>query len=78
MQSERQEMVQKMLSTLKPKDRIMVILRYWYDHSYEEIAEVTGASVSAVKSRLHRARNALAESMTENQAVSQPAALVEG
>lgn len=77
-QSERQEMVQQMLNTLKPKDRIMVILRYWYDHSYEEIAEVTGASVSAVKSRLHRARNALAESMSERQAVSQPAALVEG
>ncbi len=77
-QSERQEMVQQMLSTLKPKDRIMVVLRYWYDHSYEEIAEVTGASVSAVKSRLHRARNALAESLTESPAVSQPAALAEG
>jgi RNA polymerase sigma-70 factor (ECF subfamily) len=36
-------------------------MRYWYDFSYEEIAEATNTTVSAVKSRLHRARGSLAD-----------------
>ena len=35
-------------------------MRYWYDFSYEEIAQVTRTTVSAVKSRLHRARGSMA------------------
>lgn len=49
-----------MLGRLAPDDRGMVVMRYWYDLSYEEIAGATGATVSAVKSRLHRARANLA------------------
>jgi RNA polymerase sigma-70 factor, ECF subfamily len=37
------------------------ILRYWYDMSYEEIAEIMKTTVSAIKSRLFRARRQLAE-----------------
>ena len=37
-----------------------VILRYWYDYSEIEIAESLKLTVSAVKSRLHRSRRALA------------------
>ncbi len=57
---EQQEMVQGMLETLSPKDRSAVVMRYWYDYSYEEIANSLSLSVSAVKSRLHRARRELA------------------
>jgi RNA polymerase sigma-70 factor (ECF subfamily) len=35
---------------------VPLILRYWHDLSYNEIAEVMGLTVQAVKSRLHRAR----------------------
>ena len=35
-------------------------MRYWYDLSYDEIAPATATTVSAVKSRLHRARGVLA------------------
>jgi RNA polymerase sigma-70 factor (ECF subfamily) len=35
-------------------------MRYWYDYSEIEIAESLKLTVSAVKSRLHRARRALA------------------
>lgn len=52
--------VQAALNTLPPKDRGAVVLRYWYDLSYEEIAAATDSTVSAVKSRLHRARGMLA------------------
>jgi len=36
-------------------------MRYWYDLSYEEIAEATRTTVSAVKSRLHRARGSMGQ-----------------
>lgn len=57
---EEQESIQILLRGLKPKDRTAVIMRYWYDFSYEEIAEALSLSISAVKSRLHRARKELA------------------
>ena len=37
------------------------LLRHVGEHSYEEIAEITGARVSAVKMRVHRAREQLRE-----------------
>jgi RNA polymerase sigma-70 factor (ECF subfamily) len=58
---EQSEMLQALLSRLPPDDRAAIVMRYWYDLSYEEIAEATGATVSAVKSRLHRARGSLGE-----------------
>jgi RNA polymerase sigma-70 factor (ECF subfamily) len=61
LQEEQETIVRKMLSTLPPDYRLPVVLRYWYDLSYEEIAEATHNSVSAVKSRLFRARAMLAE-----------------
>ena len=48
--------VQDCIAALEPGYRAPLILRYWHGLSYEEIAEVMGISVSAVKSRLHRAR----------------------
>ena len=60
-QREREGYIQQLLAVLSPTDRAAVTLRYWYDCSYEEIAETLGLTVSAVKSRLHRARHALAK-----------------
>jgi RNA polymerase sigma-70 factor (ECF subfamily) len=61
---EQSAVMQTLLARLSPEDRSVIVMRYWYDLSYEEIAEATGATVSAVKSRLHRARGAMAEMMT--------------
>jgi RNA polymerase sigma-70 factor (ECF subfamily) len=52
--------VQRLLARLSPAGRSVVVLHYWTGLSYQEIAEVTGATVSSVKSRLHRNRAALA------------------
>jgi RNA polymerase sigma-70 factor (ECF subfamily) len=60
---ERRDGVQALLQELPAQDRAAIVMRYWYDLSYEEIAEATGATVSSVKSRLHRARVALGEKM---------------
>jgi RNA polymerase sigma-70 factor (ECF subfamily) len=62
---ELKEQVQDMLTDLSGPDRAAILLRYWYDYSYEEIAETLSLSVSAVKSRLHRARRDLAERWQE-------------
>lgn len=49
-----------MLKDIDETDRAAIIMRYWYDYSEIEIAESLRLTVSAVKSRLHRARRALA------------------
>jgi RNA polymerase sigma-70 factor (ECF subfamily) len=67
MQGEHQEQISALLDELKPKDRSAVVMHYWYDYSYEEISEALSLSVSAVKSRLHRARKTLAESWLDAQ-----------
>jgi len=59
--SEEQALVQSLLDELQPDYRQAVVLRYWYELSYEEIAEVMDTTVSAIKSRLFRARRQLAE-----------------
>ncbi|MFO7541008.1 MAG: sigma-70 family RNA polymerase sigma factor [Chloroflexota bacterium] len=62
---EREEMVQRLLQTLPEDYRETVVLRYWYDMPYEEIAIIMDTSVSAIKSRLFRARRQLAETGLE-------------
>lgn len=55
-----QERIHTMLKDLDNTDRAAIIMRYWYDYSEKEIAESLNLTVSAVKSRLHRARKELA------------------
>jgi RNA polymerase sigma-70 factor (ECF subfamily) len=56
---EQSRSIQGLLGRLAPKDRAALVMRYWYDLSYEEIAAATGSTVSAEKSRLHRARGTM-------------------
>lgn len=63
---EREQLVQTLLKQLPDEYRQAVVLRYWYDMSYEEIAEVQESTVSAIKSRLFRARRLLAEAGFES------------
>jgi RNA polymerase sigma-70 factor (ECF subfamily) len=65
---EDQQRVQLLLKSLNAQDRAAVVMYYWYDFSYEEIADSLTLTVSAVKSRLHRARLALAQTWTEQEA----------
>jgi RNA polymerase sigma-70 factor, ECF subfamily len=54
------EHLQRLLQSLDPVDRAAVVMRYWHDASEVEIAQTLSLTVPAVKSRLHRARRALA------------------
>lgn len=60
---EHSRQVQKLLTTLPDDYRAVVILHYWYDYSYAEIAVMLDTSESAIKSRLFRARQVLAKQM---------------
>lgn len=57
---EQQDTVRNLLAKLPEHYRLVLLLRYWHDLGYEEIAQVVGLPVSTIKARLHRARNALA------------------
>lgn len=70
---EQSEYIQEMLEDLSPDDRAGIILKYWYDYSYAEIAEVLDTTESAIKSRLFRARRALAEMMTPQSSEAEDA-----
>jgi RNA polymerase sigma-70 factor, ECF subfamily len=56
---EARETVASALDALDPEAREVVVLRDVEGLTAAEVAEVTGVSVAAVKSRLHRARTAL-------------------
>jgi RNA polymerase sigma-70 factor (ECF subfamily) len=58
---ERSEGMQALLAQLPLEYRTVVVLRYWYDMSYVEIADTLQTTESAVKSRLFRARQALGQ-----------------
>jgi RNA polymerase sigma-70 factor (ECF subfamily) len=60
-QRELRDRLHSLLKSLDATDRAAVIMRYWYDFSEVEIARSLNLTVSAVKSRLHRARRTLAE-----------------
>ena len=61
--NERNLLVQGLLEELSPDYRLAVVLRYWYDLSYAEIAEMLNTTESAIKSRLFRARQTLADQL---------------
>jgi RNA polymerase sigma-70 factor (ECF subfamily) len=58
--------VQLLLAQIPARDRAAIILYYWYDLSYQEIAGQLKLTESALKARLHRARRSLAKVWLEN------------
>ena len=62
---ERRALVRKATAQLSDDERRVLTLKYAEDKSYKEIAEELGASVSAVQSKLHRARARLREKLAE-------------
>jgi RNA polymerase sigma-70 factor, ECF subfamily len=75
--NERSQQVQELLDELAPDYRTAVVLRYWYDYSYAEIAEMMNTTESAIKSRLFRARQTLAEKIKTSHAGGRTTSLLE-
>jgi RNA polymerase sigma-70 factor (ECF subfamily) len=67
---EEREKIRGLLEVLSPTDRACVVMYYWHDFSYDEICTALSLSSSAVKSRLHRARRAMARQWKDNMSES--------
>ena len=70
---ERSKELQALLDELEPDYRTPLILRYWHEYSYQEIADTMQISLAAVKSRLFRARQKLADCYEQSQSTALPA-----
>ena len=53
---ERLRAVRQAIANLTPEQRAALVLREFAGLSYQEVAQVLGASVPAIKTRIHRAR----------------------
>lgn len=59
--------VHDLLNSLPPDYRAAIVLRYWHEMSYDEIAESLETSVSAIKSRLFRAKQMMSQELASNE-----------
>lgn len=66
---EQQQIVQQALQKLPEHYRLVTLLRYWHDLSYDEIAQATGLTESTIKTRLHRARHMLAAALGSEEQI---------
>ena len=67
LRGEQQDEIQAYLQRLPSKYRAVIVLRYWYDLSYEEISAALNLTPALVKARLHRARELLARYINDNK-----------
>jgi RNA polymerase sigma-70 factor (ECF subfamily) len=72
LRQETQRQVRELLERLPPDYKAVVILRYWHELSYEEIAQELDATLPAIKSRLFRARQMMAQAATQAEATLTP------
>jgi len=56
-------LLQRAIAALDEEQRLLVVLRDVEEMSYQEIGEITGLPEGTIKSRLHRARMAIKESL---------------
>lgn len=59
--------VQQLLQQLPDKYRIVLLLRYTNELSYDEIAAIAGIEVNQVHNRLHRAKKSLRKKFKEKE-----------
>lgn len=64
------DLVYRAMQLLPPKQRAVVELTYFFDYSYDEIAEIVGCPTNTVKTRMFHARarlKALLPALEQNQ-----------
>jgi len=64
-QRELRECIQRVLKTLDREQARLLIMRDFDDRTYDEIAQIFQAGLSAVKMRIHRARLAFQQLFSE-------------
>lgn len=67
LQRERTQLIEKAISSLSPKQKTIMILRYINNLSYDEIAKILHCRIGTVKSRLNRAHKTMLEKLDQNE-----------
>ena len=60
-----QQQIQKILDTLGPKYKDVLLLRYLEEKNYQEISDILKIPVKTVGTRINRAKKQLHQSITE-------------
>ena len=63
------EVVLEAVARLRPEHRAVIVLRYFVDRNYEDIAEILGIDARTVKSRLYTARQLLKDQLSSRGAL---------
>lgn len=63
MKKEQQRQLERLLQTLPDDERMIILLRYNNELSYEEIAEMMEVPISTVRNKLHRAKKKMRETV---------------
>ncbi|MEI0736198.1 sigma-70 region 4 domain-containing protein [Paenibacillus sp. JTLBN-2024] len=61
--------MQQLINQLPEKYRIVLLLRYTNELSYEEIAGIAGIKVNQVRNRLHRAKKSLCKMVKDKEGI---------
>ncbi len=69
---EQSEMFRRALAGMPARDREILVLKYYHDYSYRQIADQIGLTESAVETRLHRARKRLRQRLLRGETVEHP------
>lgn len=63
MKKEKSRQVERLISTLPEDERIIILLRYVNELSYQEISELVNMPLSTVRNKLHRAKKKMRETV---------------
>jgi RNA polymerase sigma-70 factor (ECF subfamily) len=64
-QKEREQIIRQQVDLLPENQRLSLVLVTYQELSYQEVSQIIGCSVSAVKSLIHRARQKLKQKLIE-------------
>ncbi|MCG3089846.1 RNA polymerase sigma factor [Sporosarcina cyprini] len=60
---EKSRQLERLISTLPEDERLIILLRYVNEISYEEISELLGVPLSTVRNKLHRAKKKMRDTV---------------
>ncbi|PLR92539.1 RNA polymerase sigma factor [Bacillus sp. T33-2] len=63
LKKEKQRQLERLIATLPEDERMIILLRFVNELSYNEISELAGVPLSQVRIKLHRAKNKMRETV---------------
>lgn len=67
LKKEKERRLEKLIATLPEDERLIILLRYRQELTYEEISDSTGYPLSTVRNKLHRAKKKMRKKMKEGK-----------